>query len=383
MSDSRPFDLSAVDPEAFLNDLKALRHEIDASIGEEDLRHLRKIERWGLTCTALGLLTAGLAPNPASAVLLSIGRSTRWLLMHHVAHRGYDKVPGVPARFTSKVFARGWRRFLDWPDWMTRDAWVYAHNVRHHSLTGEARDADIIDVGVEIMRPYPKPLRYVVLGMLVPSWRASSYTPQTVRVWLGRYETDGGKVGGTEATPEGHYRMLWLRCYLPYVAFHFGLLPLAYLPLGPWGVFSAFCNSLMAEALNNIHTFVIVGPNHAGDDLYCFNDRPASRGEHAVRQVIASTNYTTGGDLLAFAQLWLNYQIEHHLWPDLPMRQYRLIQPKVRELCEKHGIPYTQESVFLRLKKMVDVMVGNTTMRRGVIRGESRPATAGAAAGAA
>ena len=27
--------------------------------------------------------------------------------------------------------------------------------------------------------------------------------------------------------------------------------------------------------------------------------------------------------------IWLNYQIEHHLFPDLPMRQYGLIQPRV------------------------------------------------------
>lgn len=362
-----PFDLTAVDLEAFFSDIKALRREIDASLGEDDLRHLYKMERWGRACTALGLLGAGLAPNPASAVLLSIGRSTRWLLMHHCGHRGYDKVPGVPARYTSKVFARGKRRFLDWPDWMIPEAWIYEHNVLHHSHTGEERDPDLIERNTEELREYPKPVRYALMALLSITWRASYYAPNTLDTFRERHMD---KNGDSQEKPEGRDRELWLKCYLPYAALHFGLLPLCYLPLGPWGVFSAFSNQLMAELLTNLHTFAVVGPNHTGDDLYRFEDRPASRAEHAARQVLGSVNFATGGDLVDFAHLFLNYQIEHHLFPDVPMRQYQKIQPKVRAVCEKHGIPYVQESVFSRVKKMVDVAVGNTTMLRGVRRDE-------------
>jgi len=124
----------------------------------------------------------------------------------------------------------------------------------------------------------------------------------------------------------------------------------------------------MAEVLTNLHTFCVIGPNHTGDDLYRFDDRPASRAEHALRQIIGSTNYATGGDLLDFAHMWLNYQIEHHIFPDISMLQVQRIAPKVRAICEKHGIPYVQESVFRRVKKMVDVTVGNTSMHRGVTR---------------
>jgi fatty acid desaturase len=365
-----PFDFQAIDLESFLADIKALRREIDDSLGEEDLRHLYKIERWGRACTALGLLGAGLAPNPASAVLLSIGRSTRWLLMHHVGHRGYDKVPGVPARLTSKVFARGRRRFLDWPDWMLPEAWIYEHNVLHHSNTGEERDPDLIERNTEKLREYPVPVRYALMAVLAFTWRASYYAPNTLDVFRERHGERGDA-----PNPESRDRQLWLECYLPYAALHFGLLPLLYLPLGPWGVFSAFTNSLLAEALTNLHTFLVVGPNHTGDDLYRFDDRPSSRGEHALRQVIGSTNYATGGDLRDFAHLWLNYQIEHHIWPDIPMRQYQVMQPKVRALCEKYGIPYVQESVFSRVKKMLDVAVGKTSMLRGVRRDERQTAS--------
>jgi fatty acid desaturase len=368
-----PFDISSVDLERFYADVKALRREIDASLGEDDLRHLLKMERWGRACTALGLAGAGIFPNPASAVLLSIGRSTRWLLMHHIGHRGYDKVPDVPPRYTSKVFARGRRRFLDWPDWMIPEAWIYEHNVLHHSHTGEERDPDLIERNTEGLREHSMPVRYALMGILALTWRASYYAPNTLDMWRERRAQEDEDRG---AAREGRLRELWQKCYLPYAALNFGLLPLVYFPLGPWGVMSAFCNSLMAEALTNLHTFCVVGPNHTGDDLYRFEDRPASRAEHALRQIIGSTNYATGADLLDFVHLWLNYQIEHHLFPDIPMRQYQLIQPKVRALCEKHGIPYVQESVLVRVKKMLDIAVGKTSMRRGVTRDAGARATA-------
>ena len=36
----------------------------------------------------------------------------------------------------------------------------------------------------------------------------------------------------------------------------------------------------------------------------------------------------------------LSFQIEHHLFPDLPSNRYAEIAPQVREVCERHGLPY-------------------------------------------
>jgi fatty acid desaturase len=36
----------------------------------------------------------------------------------------------------------------------------------------------------------------------------------------------------------------------------------------------------------------------------------------------------------------LSFQIEHHLFPDLPANRYGEIAPEVREICERYGIPY-------------------------------------------
>jgi linoleoyl-CoA desaturase len=37
----------------------------------------------------------------------------------------------------------------------------------------------------------------------------------------------------------------------------------------------------------------------------------------------------------------LGFQIEHHLFPDLPSNRYAEISVRVRQLCDKYDIPYT------------------------------------------
>ncbi|HEX5276778.1 MAG TPA: fatty acid desaturase, partial [Fluviicoccus sp.] len=113
-----------------------------------------------------------------------------------------------------------------------------------------------------------------------------------------------------------------------------------------------------------IHSFIVIAPNHTGDDLILFESQANSKSEFYLRQITGSANFRTGGDLNDFLHGWLNYQIEHHLWPDLPMSEYQRLQPQVKALCAKYGIPYVQESVWKRLKKTVDVMVGKTSMPR-------------------
>ncbi|MBX7102038.1 MAG: fatty acid desaturase [Myxococcaceae bacterium] len=359
MRAANDFDPSSVDLDAFLKDVLALGEELKADLGPEDLAQLRTVERRGRLATALGLATCWLVPNPLSAAALSFGRSTRWLLMHHVGHRGYDRVPGTPARLTSKHFAKGWRRFLDWADWIEPEAWKYEHNVLHHSHTGEEADPDLVERNTAWLREHlPMTGRYVALAILALTWRASYYTQATARVLREQQKTLKPDL---KQLPEG--LQLVLESYAPYFLFEFVLFPLLFLPLGPWAAFSAGANSLMAEFLTNLHTFLVVGPNHSGDDLYRFEDAPKDKAERYLRQIIGSVNYRTGGDWNDHLHLFLNYQIEHHLWPDAPMLQYQKLQPKVRALCEKHGIPYVQESVWTRARKLTEVFVGKAAMR--------------------
>ncbi|MDX2012644.1 MAG: fatty acid desaturase [Myxococcaceae bacterium] len=358
MSAAEQFRPESVDLDAFLKDLAALGEEWRSTLGPEDLAHLKKLERWGRTATAVGALTAWVAPNPLTVMAMALGRSTRWMLMHHVGHRGYDRVPGVPARLTSQHFARGARRFIDWLEWIEPEAWKYEHNVLHHSHTGEEADPDLVERNTEWVRKLPKAARWAILGLLAGTWRTSYYAQATTRALRAR---DKALHPEKKQLPEN--LQLVLESWGPYFFIELVLLPALYLPLGPWAAFSAACNTWAAEVLTNLHTFLVIGPNHAGDDLFRFTDAPKNKAERYFRQVVGSVNYRTGGDLNDWLHMFLNYQIEHHLWPDAPMRTYQWLQPKVKALCEKHGVPYVQESVWKRFARMADVFVGNTKMQ--------------------
>ena len=36
----------------------------------------------------------------------------------------------------------------------------------------------------------------------------------------------------------------------------------------------------------------------------------------------------------------LSYQVEHHLFPDMPSSRYKEIAPKVKAICEQYELPY-------------------------------------------
>ena len=86
-----------IDRELLAEDLDNIRSEVMADLGQDDFKHLKKIERWGRICTSIGYGTAWIIPNPISAYLISQGNVTRWTtIAHHILHRAYDKIEGLP-----------------------------------------------------------------------------------------------------------------------------------------------------------------------------------------------------------------------------------------------------------------------------------------------
>jgi len=372
-----------IDLQALAADVSALRKQLLQEQGPEDYAHLKKVERWGRVCTTVGYATAWVGPNPLSMMLLSVGNFVRWAgVTHPISHRAYDRIEGVPSRHTSEGFAKGRRRFIDWIDWIVPEAWHHEHDVLHHYRLGEDVDPDQIEKNLEWLRrsKLPFPLKYAIVGGFAAIWKPAYYAPNTIKEL--RYETKRKAGENLELeslldwrqwvpfTPQG--RELWAKSYAPYVAVRFAAIPALFAPLGPLAVANVWLNSIGAEVLTNLHSFTMIIPNHAGDDLPRF-DRPVQgKGEFYLRQITGSVNYRSSGFVTDILQGWLNYQIEHHLFPDVPLSQYRKVAPRVRKICEKHGIPYREESVFKRLKKAVDVMVGKTTMPRCRASAEAR-----------
>ena len=329
------------------------------------------MERWGKVCTAIGYGSAWIFPNPVSALFISLGSFTRWTqVAHPIVHKGYDKLAQVDENYTSKKFAKGWRRLLDWPDWMTLAGWHHEHDLLHHYSLGEITDPNNAQHNMEWLRQSRLPMwqRYVIVAFFSCIWKIVYYTPRTHKelcIKAARLQSkpkpEMTRLGAWSLfTPQG--RGMWLQSVLPYTAYRFVLLPALFLPLGTFAAMSVLLTSIMAEIFTNMHSFLVMIPNHAGDDVMMFDEKSNNRGEFYLRQILGSVNYPTGSNFNDFFYGWLNYQIEHHLWPDLPLNQYRVLQPQVAALCKKHNIPYCQESVFKRLLKAVDVMVGKTSM---------------------
>jgi fatty acid desaturase len=360
-----------VDREALAEDLNAIYKDTLTQISEQDFKHLKKMELWGRACSVLGYATAWIIPNPISALLISQGSFTRWTQMTHpIVHKGYDGIDNIPANYTSKKFALGWRRFIDWPDWITPAGWHQEHDILHHYNLGEKLDPDHLQHNMEWLRQSNVPmwLRFIIVGVFTASWKILYYTPRAhkeLRLSQARQkrepEPEMTRMGAWSISTK-HGKALWFESILPYISFRFILLPMLFLPLGVVAASSVLINSILAEALTNMHAFLVIVPNHAGDDVMMFEEKGKGRGEFYLRQILGSVNYPTGSNLNDFFYGWLNYQVEHHLWPDLPLSQYQKVQPKVVEVCKKHGIPYRQESVFKRLLKAVDIMVGRTSM---------------------
>ena len=384
--------LKDFDFEGFATEIKELGKKLDAEQGEADVAHLNKMIMWSNTCAAIGLLSMGFAVNPITILCLSLYTCTRWtMIAHHTCHGGYEKVHPNKDRWSRFKFGLGsfWRRFNDWFDWMMPEAWNVEHNNRHHYNLSEIHDPDLVEQNLEEVREMNAPVifKYMMVGFTMLTWKWYYYAPNTYKeLKLARLRRQG------KAIPEGvqpelavtvksammgqshfySFAELMAVVLLPYFILHFFVAPLPYLLLGEhldgytgkemyW---TAIKNLFLAELLTNVHSFIIVVTNHAGDDMYRFREpcRPFS-GSFYLRQVLASVDFSMGTDPIDFWHGWLNYQIEHHMWPNLSMLSYQKSAPQVRAICDKYGVPYVKENVFWRLKKTVDIMVGNTSMK--------------------
>ena len=381
-----------LDYEGFTKEVNALGKQLLKETGQADVDHLNKIVQWRNLAALVGVATMWLPPNPLAVAALSTWTYASWtMIAHHTCHGGYNRVDA--GKFNSRGFALGTvvRRIQDWCDWMAPEAWNVEHNRLHHYHLGEAKDPDLVERNLVFLRDLaiPLPLKYVVVGLLMPIWKWSYYAPNTFKeLQITEYKKKHGALPKdfvpTEPLTVSHIvfpmdasqkaaRQLikplefFTKVVGPFFLSRFVLLPLPLLAIPGVGstLFGhAIVNLILADLLTNIHGFITIVTNHAGNDVYTFDDAVKPRtGSFYVRQIVGSVNYAAGTDAVDFAHGWLNYQIEHHVWPDLSMLQYQRGAPQLKAICEKYGVPYVQQSVWTRLAKTVDIMVGKTNMK--------------------
>lgn len=377
------------DIQSFTREIRELGEKLEKEQGEADVRHLNKIIGWSNLCALVGILTMGLKVHVLPIVALSTWTFSRWtMIAHHTCHGGYDKCHPNKNRWHRFKFAIGsfWRRLADWFDWMMPEAWNVEHNNRHHYNLSEIDDPDLVENNLSSLREMKAPLwfKYIYVFVAACTWKWLYYSPNTYKeLKLAKWRREGRKIPEgvipsdavtiktlvTSTTPFYSLSEFFMVVIGPYLLLHFFVLPMPLLFLQQYFgrddmYMNAVKNLFFAEILTNIHGFVAVVTNHAGDDMYRFREgcRPFS-GSFYLRQVLASVDFAYGSDIVDFLHGFLNYQIEHHLWPNLSMLSYQKAAPVVREICDRHGVPYIKENVFWRVKKTVDIMVGNTSMK--------------------
>ncbi len=125
-----------------------------------------------------------------------------------------------------------------------------------------------------------------------------------------------------------------------------------------------------ANIIRNLWSHSIIFCGHFPDQTYTFSQKEVedeSRGAWYVRQLAGAANIE-GSPLFHVISGNLGYQVEHHLFPDMPSTRYAEIAPRVKDICERYSLPYNTGPFSQQLG-----MVHRTILRLAFPGGEPRP----------
>jgi fatty acid desaturase len=314
--------------DAFGAELDAIRQRIIADLGEDDAAYIRKIVKaqrlFEVSGRALFYLpVVGWLPAVACLSISKIIDNME--IGHNVMHGQYDWM-GDP-KLNSRVF--------DWDTMAPAENWKYGHNYMHHTYTnivGKDRD-----VGYGILRmdsdqkwhPYylGNPL-YAFLLMTFFEWGVAVHDLEADELVTGRRSWSENKEIGARIWKKVKKQVF--KDYVLYPALTGPLFPLT------------FAGNFTANIIRNLWTFNIIFCGHfpAGVETFTVEETEnETRGQWYLRQMLGSANID-GGKLFHIMSGNLSFQIEHHLFPDIPARRYPEVNAEVREICERYGLQY-------------------------------------------
>jgi linoleoyl-CoA desaturase len=322
----------------------AIHEEVYAELGDRDSRYIRstiKLHRQ-LVLAARAMLL-GVRYKPlwlGGTAALSVAKILENMeIGHNVMHGQWDWMNDPD------INSQNW----DWDTASPADAWRHSHNYEHHTFTNiRGKDRDL---GYEIMRidPHQKwhpvyllqPLYNLVL-MGFFEWGVALHDLNFDAIRAG--EKSKGKVNKELKAIGVKARKQVVKDYIA-----FPLLSAAMagaIPRAEKGVGRAFKSTLAANfaanIVRNVWAYSIIFCGHFPDQTYTFSQAEVeneTRGGWYVRQLLGSANID-GGPLFHLMAGNLSFQVEHHLYPDLPSSRYAEIAPRVREICRRYGLPY-------------------------------------------
>jgi linoleoyl-CoA desaturase len=321
--------------EAIGAELDAIRAEVVGSLGERDARYIQRViaVQRALEVGGRGVLIFSLFPPAwiAGTAALSVAKILDNMeIGHNVLHGQWDWMRDP------KIHSTTW----EWDHATPAEAWKKTHNYEHHTFTNiRGKDRDL---GYTIMRITPE-----------QEWKPSNlFQPLTnlglslIFEWgIALYDLEFDKVkDGTKTREEAmaDLKTFWRKSRKQF-AKDFVLFPLL---SGPGFLHTALAN-LTANVVRNVWSHAVIFCGHFPDGTETFEEERLegeTKGQWYIRQMLGSANLS-GGKLFHIMTGNLSHQIEHHLFPDVPSNRYAEIAPKVRDICERYGLPYTTGSL--------------------------------------
>ncbi|MFV0286396.1 MAG: fatty acid desaturase family protein [Demequina sp.] len=136
---------------------------------------------------------------------------------------------------------------------------------------------------------------------------------------------------------QGTRKQRWTE--LPMIALHFGLYLVPVFLFLPLGLAFAFIGVQMA--VFGVYMGASFAPNHKGMMIVPSDMKM----DFFSKQVLTSRNIR-GGWAMSILMGGLNYQIEHHLFPNMARPHLAKAREIVREYCAAHDVPYTETSLI-------------------------------------
>ena len=323
--------LSDEDIEQIGKELDAIRAEVIAERGESDAAYIRKVidVQRKLELGSRAVLLGSIFPPLwiAGTVGLSVAKILDNMeIGHNIMHGQWDWMRDP------KIHSTTW----EWDNVSPSAQWKHSHNELHHTYTNVIGKDN--DLGYGIMR-VDEEQRWVPFYVLQPVWNLINAC--FFEYGIAAYDLELGKnlKKGRWKKPEfkarakqvgGKIRRQFTKDYLVH--------PLLSGPSAP----TTLAANFTANLVRNLWTHSVIMCGHFPEGVETFERRSIvgeTKGEWYVRQMLGAANIS-GSKAMHIMSGNLSYQIEHHLFPDLPSNRYQEIAPKVKDIFDRYELTY-------------------------------------------
>jgi linoleoyl-CoA desaturase len=255
-------------------------------------------------------------------------------VMHDSCHGSFSSKPWVNDLMGYSMNLLGSNKFI----------WIIKHNRIHHTYTNvDGVDDDIIKVPVlrhcesqpwKKVHKYQHIYAFLLYGISTILWVA--FTD------LQKYFTKS--ISGTpiREIPLHEHVIFWVT-KIYYVAV-FAVIPIWVVGFTPWLI-----GYLVANVVFGVTLSVVFQLAHAVQNTH-FEDANARdlhvQKEWAAHQVETTSDFAMNSSVANWMLGGLNFQVIHHLFPNVSHVHYRKLQPIIQRVSKKHGITYNSYPTF-------------------------------------